>query len=287
MVDTPTQPPPPARREPTLTRRTLVAGGCTLAAGAVAGAAYSQVPPGVLIRLGLADRPDFFVPAAPEGRVRLETVTSVARGRVVQLFTAVPQGFGDGAGLPVLVVLHGATARATDYRAFGFGRFLTAAVRRGAAPFVVAGADGGPHFWAPDPATGDDPQRMLLEELPTWLDDRGFDGDRRALWGWSMGGYGSLRAAQVQPGWARAVAAFSPAVAPGDDVFADVDALTATPLGIWCGTDDPFYDATRALVATLPRPPAVAEFSAGAHTRVYWSDHTLRAFAFVAEHLRG
>jgi S-formylglutathione hydrolase FrmB len=128
---------------------------------------------------------------------------------------------------------------------------------------------------------------MVLAEIPGWLEQRGFGAARRALWGWSMGGYGSMRIAQVSPGWARAVAAFSPAVRPGDSVFDAAEALSATPLGIWCGTKDRFYDATRALVEVLPRPPAIAVFGPGGHTRSYWSEHTLRAFRFLSGHLQG
>jgi S-formylglutathione hydrolase FrmB len=276
---------PPTGPPTGFTRRSALTAGLTLAAGAAAGAAYSQVPLYWRARLGLVDLPEPFIPDAPEGRVRLETISSAARGREVQLFTAVPHGFGDGAGLPVVVVLHGVSATAADYRPFGLPRFLTAAVRRGAAPFVLAGADGGVQYWEPDATSGDDPQAMVLEEMPRWLDRRGFDASRRALWGWSMGGYGGLRMAEVSPGWARAVAAFSPAVGPGDAVFADVEALAGTALGLWCGTDDSLYDKVRALVDALPRPPAVATFDRGGHTRVFWNDQTLPAFAFLSEQL--
>ena len=269
-------------RAPLLTRRRVLAGALGLAGGAAV-AGYAGLPQRALRRLGLGPEPE--VPDAPAGQVRLETVRSAARGRDVELFTAVPHGHGDGAGLPVVVVLHGATATPADFEAYGLGRFLTAAVRRGVAPFVLAGAEGGVLYWEPDPDSSDDPQAMVLEELPRWLEQRGFDASRRALWGWSMGGYGSLRVAQERPGWARAVASFSPAVSPGDAVFTDVGALSATPLGIWCGTDDPLYDDVRALVDALPKEPEVASFAPGGHDRIYWNEHTLEAFAFLAGRL--
>jgi S-formylglutathione hydrolase FrmB len=126
---------------------------------------------------------------------------------------------------------------------------------------------------------------MVVEEMPVWLSDCGYNADRRALWGWSMGGYGTLRIAEVYPGWARAAAVFSPAIGDGDAAFDDVDALAALPLGLWCGTEDPFYQATRDLEAALPLPPRVSSHSEGAHTRVFWNDHTLAAFSFLASHL--
>ena len=112
-----------------LSRRQLLLGGAgLLAAGAAGAGAVELAPYGVKVRLGLVDRPEPYVPDAPEGRGRLETVRSAAMGGEVDLFTAVPAGYGDGAGLPVVVILHGASSSAADFQGFGFGRFLTAAV---------------------------------------------------------------------------------------------------------------------------------------------------------------
>lgn len=141
----------------------------------------------------------------------------------------------------MVVILHGASATASDFQPFGLARFLTAAVQDGAAPFVLAGADGGVLQWQPDTASGDDPQTMVVNEMPQWLAERGFDANRRALWGWSMGGSGSLRLAQLYPEWARGVAAFSPALSSGDAVVSDADLLADVRLGVWCGTEDSFY----------------------------------------------
>ena len=214
--------------------------------------------------------------------MRLETVASASMGGDVDLFTAVPADHDDGAGLPVVVILHGASAAA--FQEFGLARFLTAAVEQGAPPFVLAGADDGPAGWVPD-GSGADPQAMVLEEIPGWLSERGFDADRRALWGWSGGGYGVLRLAEVAPAWARAAAMFSPAVVADDIVFDDLDALAPLPLGLWCGNQDPFVDATRDLVADLPVEPDVLTFADGGHTRVFWNDHTLEAFTWLAAKL--
>ena len=131
------------------------------------------------------------VPGAAVGDERVEQKRSVARGQVVDFYTAVPAGHGDGRGLPVCLVLHGASATAAHFDDFGFGRFLTDAVQRGAKPFVLAGATGGVLRW--QPSGDDDPRRMVHEEIPGWCAERGFDTGRLALWGWSMGGYGALR----------------------------------------------------------------------------------------------
>jgi len=241
---------------------------------------------GLRTRLGIGSAPQAYIPDAPQGAVHLETLDSAARGTDVQLFTAVPEGHGDGEGLPVCLVLHGASATPADFEDFGFGRFLTAAVRAGADPFVLAGASGGQLSWEVGHVPGDDPARMLVEEMPRWLADRGFDSTRLVAWGWSMGGYGALRLAQAQPSMLRGVAAFSPAITEGDLVFGDVDALGDQPVGLWCGTDDGFVDAVRALGDALPVPADPEVYAQGRHTRVFWNDHTLEALAALAGWLR-
>jgi dienelactone hydrolase len=266
-----------------ITRRGLLLGGAgAVALGATGAAGWQLAPDSAKRRLGLTPEP--YVPGAAEGQVRLERVRSAAIGGDVDLFTAVPADHGSGAGLPVVVVLHGSSASAADLRGFGLPRFLTAAVQGGAPPFVLAGTDDGPAGWVPD-GSGPDPRRMLLEELPRWLADRGFDAGRCALWGWSRGGYGVLRLAEAAPAFARAAALFSPALVAGDPVFEGRTALGRLPLGFWCGTSDPFYDAVRSFVDGLPTPPRLERYDQGAHTRVYWNDHTVDAFGWLAEQL--
>jgi S-formylglutathione hydrolase FrmB len=220
------------------------------------------------------------LPAAPAGDERVERRTSAARGRSVDFYTAVPAGHGDGRGLPICLVLHGATKTVRDFPALGFGRFLTDAANRGAAPFVLAGAAGDRLAW--QPTGSDDPQRMVHEEVPRWCAERGFDTTRLAVWGWSMGGYGALLLAQTFPGLTRCVAAFSPAVAPGDAVFTHVQRLRDTPIGLWCGRDDGLYRNVRALERALPRPAVAGGYTAGAHNFAYWSTIIPDAFDFVA-----
>jgi pimeloyl-ACP methyl ester carboxylesterase len=174
------------------------------------------------------------VPDAAVGDERVERRESKARGREVDFYTAVPAGHGDGRGLPVCFILHGASATAADFDDFGFGRFLTDAVQRGAQPFVLAGATGGVLQW--QPSGDDDPRAMVHDEVPKWCDERGFDTTRLALWGWSMGGCGVLRFAETYPGFVRAVAAFSPACAKGDATFQEAGKLKARRSGCGAGS---------------------------------------------------
>jgi pimeloyl-ACP methyl ester carboxylesterase len=127
--------------------------------------------------------------------------------------------------------------------------------------------------------------RMVFEELPRWCAERGFDVNRRSAWGWSMGGYGVLRLAEVHPGFVRALAAFSPAVSPGDPVFTDVAALRGTGVGLWCGRDDGLYPSVRKLEQSLPEPPKTGSYGPGHHTRAYWNRITPAAFDFLASTL--
>jgi pimeloyl-ACP methyl ester carboxylesterase len=223
------------------------------------------------------------VPAAPAGDERVERRVSAARGKTVDFYIAVPEGSGDGRGLPVCLVLHGASKTAADFPALGLGRFLTDAVRRGTPPFVLAGATGGRLGWQPSP--GDDPQRMVHEEVPAWCRARGFAVDRPAVWGWSMGGYGALLLAEAFAGFTRTVAAFSPAVRPGDAVFAQVGQLRGTSVGLWCGRQDGLYDTVRKLENALPERPAAGGYTAGRHNFGYWSTVTPAAFDFIGRML--
>lgn len=226
-------------------------------------------------RIGLGPEP--FIPDAAEGQVQVERVTSRHLGEI-GLFSAVPAGHGDGAGLPVVVVLHGASASADDLPGFGLGRFVTAAVEAGAPPFVLVGTDDGPAGWVP---SGDlDPQAMLRDELPGWLAERGY-ADERALWGWSRGGYGALRFVQAEPEWASGLALFSPAVHESDPALGDLAALARVPWGLWCGESDPFHDGAVALVEAAPAPPRAFVEGEGGHTRVYWNDHTVEMFDWL------
>lgn len=264
------------------TRRGVLLASAGLAGATLTGAVgWATAPGAVKDVLGLAPEP--WVPVDPEGVVRVERVGSVAMGEDVDLFTAVPHGFGTGEGLPAVVVLHGASASAAELRGFGLGRFVTAAVRAGTPAFVLAGTDDGPVGWTS--GGGSDPPAMLREELPRWLEQRGFAADRRALWGWSRGGAGALGFAAAQPGWARSLAMFSPALGAGDPLLDRLGGLDRLPVGLWCGEDDGFLEGTRAVADALPRQAEVAVFEPGGHTRVFWNDHTLAMFDWLVGHL--
>ncbi len=268
----------PSMGQPISRRMVLsgAAGGVVLVAGLAAAGPLRST----LLGDGEAPGP---VPDAPVGEEGVELRPSAARGREVDFYTAVPAGHGDGVGLPVCLILHGASATAADYPGFGLGRFLSDAVARGADPFVLAGADGGALGW--EPSGNDNPQRMVHEEVPAWCAARGFDTTRLAGWGWSLGGYGVLRLGETFPGFLRAIAAFSPAVSDGDRVLQDTGTLRGTRIGLWCGRQDPLYASVRRLERALPEPPRAGGYADGRHTRRYWNRITPAAFDFLAASL--
>jgi hypothetical protein len=258
-------------------RRTLLVTGSALASAAIAGTLVG--------RTAVGGSPPPVLPPVPAGDERLEQRFSAARGRAVDFYTAVPDGYGDGRGLPVCLVLHGGSKLPADFPALGLGRYLTDAVRRGAAPFALAGASGDRLSWQSN--GHDDPQRMLHDELPAWCSARGFDTTRLAAWGWSIGGYGSLLLAETFVGFVRSVAAFSPAVAPGDAVFRGTARLAGTAIGLWCGRDDALCANVRSLQEALPAEPAAGGYRAGRHNFGYWSTVIPAAFDFIAATLAG
>jgi S-formylglutathione hydrolase FrmB len=119
------------------------------------------------------------------------------------------------------------------------------------------------------------------------LASRGFDTDRIAFTGYSMGGYGALRF-----GWTlgsdrvRAVSALSPALwttaqaaasiafdSPADYAantpYGRQDRLTGIPVRVDCGTGDGFEPAVRTYVDGFHSPPA-GGFPPGGHDMAFW-----------------
>jgi hypothetical protein len=91
-----------------ISRRSFLVGiGAGAAAVAAGGVAFRS-------RRGAGEAPGP-VPDAPVGDERVEGRRSEARGKEVDFYTAVPAGHGDGRGLPVCLVLHGASATAADF----------------------------------------------------------------------------------------------------------------------------------------------------------------------------
>ncbi len=227
---------------------------------------------------------------APGVTASTTTFRSAARRGQSETFQVIlPPGARSPAGLPVCLVLHG---RGDDHRAAirvaHLDRALATITSAGAPPMALVAMDGGDHSYWHRRADGDDPQRMLTDELLPRLTTAGMRTSRIALFGWSMGGYGSLLLAETL-GKARIafVAVDSPALwlnpgdsAPGafddredflrNDVFAGRSKLAGIPVRVVCGKADPFAPATRAFVPGVPDLVA-AEFPPGGHDPGLWT----------------
>ncbi len=198
-------------------------------------------------------------------------------------------GSSPGSAVPVCICLpgRGRTPQGILEGGLRFGDVVADAVaKRGVSPFAVAALQASATYWHGREA-GDDAMAMLLEEfIPLLRRDFGLGGPL-AIMGWSMGGYGALRAAELRPADFRGVCAVSPALwqsyeaGVGDafdsaadyaahDVYAEVERLRGLPVRLDCGTKDPFYDAAKAFAESLPEPPA-GGFETGGHNGAYWS----------------
>jgi hypothetical protein len=190
---------------------------------------------------------------------------------------------------PVLVCLPGRARTPVDVLEGGlhFGDYAADAIeKRGVKPFVTAAVQASGTYWHAREG-GDDAMAMLFDEfIPFLSDDLGLGGNL-AVMGWSMGGYGALRAAELHPQQFCAVCGVSAALwrsYSGDvgdafdsaadyvrnDVLAGVDKLSGLPVRIDCGRQDPFYEADKAFAEALSQPPA-GGFGPGGHNDDYWT----------------
>ncbi|MGZ3143879.1 alpha/beta hydrolase-fold protein [Lentzea chajnantorensis] len=180
-------------------------------------------------------------------------------------------GGGDG---PVVLVLHGRGGSVRWWEQVGLPEFLAASGLR----LRLAVLNGADDYWV-----------GLTPPVP-------FD----AALGISMGGFGVLGIATRQP--LRAVAAISPAVFPTwQDAerihgFASREAWEAnepllratsidSPVGIWCGQEDPFHDAAADLARKARAQ--VGSFEHGAHDVHYWRRVLPEALRFIGDRLGG
>ncbi len=273
-----------------ISRRGLLLGGV----GGVVGLA--GLDPRVRRRvLGSPSSPHPVPPSSTEQRVT-GSFRSAAMSVTTGFTIVYPSSPAD---LPLMLHLHGrgGSHRDVDH----LGPFLSDAVRRGTAPFAVVGVDGGNHSYYHRRKTGQDPQRMLVDELLPLLADRGLRTDRFAVGGVSMGGYGALLLAEtLGPARVAALAVDSPAIflrvqdsAKGafdgsadfaaHDILAGSSRLGGIPLRVTCGASDPFLPGVRALLRRVPT--AEKEIGPGAHNQAWWDHAAPGQLAFVGRHL--
>ncbi|KZB84688.1 alpha/beta hydrolase [Amycolatopsis regifaucium] len=235
-------------------------------------------------------------PAPLTEAVTVQRMRSAARNREVNLVIIAPDS-ASRVGLPVCVALHGRGADARTFLDLGVQDALNKVVAAGLPGFAVAAVDGD-NYWV-DVGKGDDPQRMLSEELPGWLAQRQLR-PPSAMFGISMGGFGALRYAREHKDL-KAVAVAGAALfvswpdAKSRKVFADraqweshepllhTDELNGDATGVWCGNSDPFAGADRKLIKALD--PAVGKMTPGEHNDDFWRGVMPEAFKFVGERI--
>jgi dienelactone hydrolase len=288
---------------PRVSRRALLVGGAAaLAAGAagVIGIEAGLLPGRTTLHTALGlNGPAGSIPDIEPGPFVTGSFVSAARlGVTCRWSLSYPAGSSPGDALPLVVALHGVggTSRSV-FSQLGLDRFQAAA----ASPFAIASVDGGHSYYHPR-ASGEDAGAMVTDELLPLLADQGLDTERIGFYGWSMGGYGSLRlASALGPDRVAAVAVSSPAMwvdaaHAADGAFDDADdyaehllagrqgELDGIPLLIDCGLGDGFYPTVRDYVAGFDTAPA-GGFEQGGHDAAYWSRVAPAQLEFLGRHL--
>jgi hypothetical protein len=231
---------------------------------------------------------------------------SARRRTKVGWTVAYPPGTRPGDHLPVCLVLHGWGV--THSEAFTSLRlqYPLAAVVQGkqAPPFVLAAADGGNGYWHVH--GDDDPLAMLHDEFLPMLASHGLDcnaGSPPAVFGWSMGGYGSLLYGETYPDDVAAVTADGPAIwlswqqahdanptaftsaadFESHDVVTHSGRLEHVPVQVRGGVSDPFAPSTVVLQRALGASRVI--LSKGCHTSPFMLAAAPLLLAFAGSHL--
>lgn len=236
-----------------ISRRALLLGGAALAAAG--GTAGALTPRGRRL-LGWT---------GPDGEVPDVSPAPVA---------TTPWGAWMGSAGPAVLVLHGRGGSVSWWQDFGLPQFLAAS----GFAMRLAVVNGGEDYWV-----------NLAPPVPF-----------EACLGVSMGGFGVLDIATHHR--LRAVAAVSPALFPSWEDAARINGFASrevweaheplrhassidSPVGIWCGREDPFHDAAADLARTS-RAQA-GSFDHGAHDIGYWRRVMPEAVRFIGDRLTG
>jgi S-formylglutathione hydrolase FrmB len=292
-------------------RRFLAAGvlGGTAAAGATM---FELVDHGELPGKSLLDQLDGACDVTHTERFRTAGPTTAssfysrARNRQVAYRIAYPPGHGPGDRLPLVIALYGNGGNVdSTYGGLDLARALAGVAADGTPipPMALVQADGGNDlYWNPHP--GDNPLRMLSDELLPLCRSRGLGLEKVGVTGISAGGYGSLLLTETHPDVISACAAISPAIWTSYDqarsvnrtayadaaAFADADVIThaarleGIPVRIAIGNDDPFRAGTVALLPHLSRSAHVY-FGPGCHSEPFFAQQQLPSLQFLGEHL--
>jgi pimeloyl-ACP methyl ester carboxylesterase len=223
--------------------------------------------------------------------------THRARGPV-RFAVAIPVGGPRVDAVAYVLPGRGSTADAV-FEPLGFDGFLTAAIRAGVRPFALASMDAGESYFHPR-RSGEDRLGVATIDLPRVVEKvLGVRVMREALIGMSMGGYGALLAAEMQPSRYRSVAVAGPAVfasyedenrSVGDafddradfvrhDIVAHAAVLRKRSVFIRIGDADPFVAGVRA----FSRSCSTADVAVvrGCHDDGFWRAMASQMLSFI------
>jgi S-formylglutathione hydrolase FrmB len=232
------------------------------------------------------------------------TVDSRALGRDLDIDVVIPAG--SASHRPLLVFLHGRGGSSDTYTEDE--AMFAALAQLGARAPVAAFPDGDDHSYWHNRESGDWGDYVVDEAIPLVVRETGADGERVAIGGISMGGFGAYDLALLHPGRFCAVGGHSPALwleggasAPGafDDAedFERHDVIAALradsggfgEIPIWndAGDADPFLISDVAFGEALRAGGAdlTSHVWPGGHDRAYWDRHWDEYFRFYAKAL--
>jgi len=233
------------------------------------------------------------------------TINSQLLDREMPVKVVVPPGARDGRR-SLLVFLHG---RGEDENSYLVEPMFEALAKQGGKAPVVAFPEGGPDSYWHDRDDGDWGSYVLDEVVPEVAERFEIEPERIAIGGISMGGFGALDIATLDPARFCAVGGHSPAVwenagdtasgaFDGDDDFARHDVFTelgppADPLEgkrVWLdvGDDDPFAETVADLRDVLEEGGAKVRLyeGQGEHESAYWNSNWDRYMQFYARALK-
>ncbi|WP_175482747.1 alpha/beta hydrolase [Actinokineospora iranica] len=268
----------------------MLLGGLGLGAGVAAGCKTTAAPGG-----GPENLLQSKAPTSQVQPVTTELYLSTGRYREVEAVIIRPAGV-PVKPIPVCVALHGGIGGAKSFLDLGVPDILTGLVRDGVPPFAVVAVEGG--NWVG--GRNDDPQRMLNEDLPEWLDHHQLATTPFSTVGIGAGGTGALNLART-PGF-TAVAVISPilfdswADAAAAKMFTDrahwerldplrhINEFAYLPVGVWCGTEDRAYLGNAKTLAQRVKA-ARTSFERGGHNDQYFRRALPDALQFVGGYL--
>jgi len=233
-------------------------------------------------------------------RVVRFTINSPLVHQVLPVAAVIPGG-ATGSRRPLLVFLHG---KGGDQNSSINDQLFAALARLGErAPDVVFPYGGADSYWH-DRAGGAWGSYVLREVIPQAISRLHADGARVAIGGVSMGGFGALNIARLDPGRFCAVGGHSAALwlSGGESAagafdnaedFARNDVIAAARihdpyrgLAVWLdvGSEDPFRAADTTLAELLRAHGSPVHFHVwpGSHNLDYWNSHWSDYLQFYA-----